>query len=77
MYIIKLSTGSIHRNLIRFVSSGTRGLQGIQGDPGEDGVSFVWEGPWATLTAYEENEVVSQNGSTYIALVDHTSGTFY
>ena len=35
-----------------------------------------WEGPWTTATAYAAYDVVSQNGSSYICLVAHTSGTF-
>lgn len=35
-----------------------------------------WKGPWTTATAYAAYDVVSQNGSSYICLVAHTSGTF-
>jgi hypothetical protein len=35
-----------------------------------------WEGSWTTATAYAAYDVVSQNGSSYICLVAHTSGTF-
>lgn len=35
-----------------------------------------WEGAWETLTAYEVNDLVSQNGNTYICVIAHTSGTF-
>lgn len=35
-----------------------------------------WEGPWTTATAYAAYDVVYQNGSSYICLVAHTSGTF-
>jgi hypothetical protein len=35
-----------------------------------------WEGAWVTATDYAAYDVVSQNGSSYICLVDHTSGTF-
>lgn len=74
--IINLRAGTVRNNTIRFNSSGQRGVQGIQGEPGTDGASFDWEGTWTTATAYLVNEVVAQNGSSYIALVDHTSGTF-
>lgn len=40
------------------------------------GEGFVWEGPWVTATAYELNNLVSENGSTYICTETHTSGTF-
>ncbi len=35
-----------------------------------------WKGNWATSTSYQINDLVSQNGNTYIALEAHTSGTF-
>lgn len=35
-----------------------------------------WKGQWLTATAYEVNDLVYQNGSTYICLVAHTSGVF-
>lgn len=36
--------------------------------------SFI--GPWVTLTVYKKNNIVTQVGSSYICLVDHTAGTF-
>lgn len=35
-----------------------------------------WAGEWATATSYVVNDMVRQDGSTYICLVAHTSGTF-
>lgn len=35
-----------------------------------------WKGAWLTATAYEPSDVVRQNGSAYVCLVAHTSGTF-
>jgi hypothetical protein len=35
-----------------------------------------WQGPWATSTAYVLNDVTSINGSSYICVTAHTSGTF-
>ncbi len=40
------------------------------------GEGFVWEGAWVTATSYELNNLVSENGSTYICTETHTSGTF-
>lgn len=40
------------------------------------GEGFVWEGAWVTATAYELNNLVSDNGSTYICTETHTSGNF-
>jgi hypothetical protein len=36
--------------------------------------SFI--GPWVTSTVYKKNNIVTQAGSSYICLVDHTAGTF-
>lgn len=35
-----------------------------------------WRGGWTTATFYEYNELAREDGSTYICLADHTSGTF-
>jgi hypothetical protein len=35
-----------------------------------------WQSAWLTATVYAVNDAVSQGGSSYICLVDHTSGTF-
>lgn len=37
---------------------------------------FVWEGPWVTATLYHVGDIVQENGSAYICIVEHTSGTF-
>lgn len=39
-------------------------------------VGFEWAGSWVTANAYVANNLVSESGNTYIALSDHTSGTF-
>ncbi|SLN74530.1 DUF2793 domain-containing protein [Roseisalinus antarcticus] len=41
----------------------------IQGPAG-----LFWQGAWVTATAYVVDDVVSRNGSAYIAMADHTSG---
>ncbi|MDD4381727.1 MAG: hypothetical protein PHE21_00045 [Candidatus Dojkabacteria bacterium] len=41
-----------------------------------DGTKFVWEGAWVTSTAYQVNDVIEENGSAYICVTAHTSGTF-
>jgi len=38
--------------------------------------NFSWMGSWTTTTAYVLNNLVYEDGSCYICLVDHTSGTF-
>lgn len=37
-------------------------------------ISLDWQGAWTTATAYTVNQAVSNNGSSYIATADHTSG---
>jgi hypothetical protein len=37
---------------------------------------WVWEGPWATTTAYVIGDVVENSGTSYICILAHTSGTF-
>lgn len=39
-------------------------------------VGFEWVGSWLTATAYIKNNIVYESGNSYIALSDHTSGTF-
>lgn len=41
-----------------------------------DSTKFTWKGPWATSTAYAVNDTVQQNGSGYVCVTAHTSGTF-
>jgi hypothetical protein len=42
------------------------------------GQTFVWRGSWVTATSYSVSDVVKQgaDGSLYLCLVGHTSGTF-
>jgi hypothetical protein len=47
-------------------------VQGAKGDPG--GVT-AWTGEWQPATGYSEGESVSNNGSSYVAVQDHTSDT--
>lgn len=35
-----------------------------------------WRSSWVTATSYVKNDIVRVDGSSYICLVDHTSGTF-
>lgn len=58
---------------------GRQGIQGIPGLPGEQGTqgppgpSPVWRGAWANATEYATSDLVTQGGSVYIALQNHTS----
>jgi len=56
--------------------NGTAGAQGPQGIAGQDGEGFNFRGEWVIGTQYLKNDVVTQNGSTYIANYDYydTSG---
>ena len=38
--------------------------------------SISWQGEWATATDYVVDQLVREDGTVYICLVDHTSGTF-
>jgi len=48
----------------------------VAGLPGPPGLIGNWRGAWATLNAYDENDAVRFEGSSYIALESHTAGDF-
>ena len=50
-------------------------VQGATGQQGEPGLG-VWEGAWVTATAYAVDDIVEHEGSSYICVEAHTSGTF-
>jgi hypothetical protein len=50
---------------------GPRGQQGLPGAAGADGEGFNFRGTWQTDTLYLKNDVVTQNGSSYIANYDY------
>ena len=52
-------------------SGGAPGAPGPAGADGADGESFVWRGQWSDSSSYIINEVVFNNGSSYIATADH------
>jgi hypothetical protein len=47
-----------------------------QGADGTNAILGVWQGAWVTATAYDVDDLVEQDGSTYICVGAHTSGTF-
>jgi hypothetical protein len=49
------------------------GLKGQAGDAGAPGM--VWRGVWSSGTAYAVRDTVSHDGSTYLAMADHTGVT--
>lgn len=53
--------------------TGPEGPQGPQGDPGAGVIN--WLGAWSAVTAYEVNDAVSLNGSSYICTQAHTNQT--
>jgi len=53
--------------------TGPQGPQGPQGIPGVDGDSFIWRGPWSDSSSYIINDVVSNNGSSYISILNHSA----
>lgn len=48
-------------------------LQGAQGPQGEPGGIIAWMGEWDSGTAYVENDAVSHNGSSYVAVQGSTN----
>ena len=51
---------------------GADGTNGTNGTDGDDGISFIWKGAYVAETAYQVNDVVSYNGSTYICILIST-----
>lgn len=49
---------------------------GIVGPAGPAGSGLDWQGAWVTATGYLVADGVEHDGSSYICLVAHTSGTF-
>ncbi|QDZ10511.1 hypothetical protein [Devosia ginsengisoli] len=47
-----------------------------QGADGTNAILGVWQGAWVTATAYDVDDLVEQDGSTYICLEAHTSDAF-
>lgn len=52
---------------------GDTGPIGPQGDAGPQGTSFTWLDAWSDTTSYDINQVVSYNGSSYIALTTNVN----
>jgi hypothetical protein len=52
---------------------GPAGADGADGTNGLDGEGFNFRGEWVTDTLYLKNDVVTQNGSSYIANYDYQS----
>lgn len=54
-------------------AKGEKGNTGATGPQGADG-DITWEGAWVTSTAYTTNQAVSNYGSSYVCILNHTSG---
>lgn len=63
---ISVSLSSISQNV-------TLSQVGQQGASGPTGIT--WESAWVTSTSYQLNDVVSNNGSSYICILAHTSSS--
>src|SRR4051794_19086388 len=46
---------------------GAPGAPGADGTDGVDGKGFTWKGPWSAIVSYAIGDVVSRNGSSYVA----------
>ncbi len=52
-----------------------KGEQGNTGDPGATGPAWdQWQGAWQTTTDYAANDVVENDGASYVCILGHTSG---
>jgi hypothetical protein len=49
-------------------TDGGPGPPGADGTDGAAGTGFTWQGAWSSGEAYEQNDVVSHGGSSYIAV---------
>jgi len=51
-------------------------ITGPTGYTGYTGTQYPWEGEWTTSTSYSVNDCVEHDGSGYVCISAHTSGTF-
>ncbi len=58
----------------RYVYSQRLYLNGVRVTAPE--ANITWDGEWATSTSYAVDQLVRNEGTVYICIVDHTSGTF-
>lgn len=71
-YTITYSDSSTSTFDVTNGEDGANGTNGTNGTDGEDGISFIWKGAYVAETAYQVNDVVSYNGSTYICILAST-----
>ncbi|SMC32448.1 hypothetical protein SAMN06297251_10132 [Fulvimarina manganoxydans] len=60
----------------RLVLLAGRGEDGNDGDPGDPGKSLRLAGAWTVGTDYSVLDLVSHEGSSYVAAADHVAGVF-
>lgn len=53
---------------------GDQGDEGPEGPQGDPGPGIEWQGMWLTATGYAIGDGVSNDGSSYICVANHTSG---
>ena len=51
------------------------GQKGDTGVDGDTGVTYEWNGAWVTATVYALNDTVENDGSGYVCISAHTSGS--
>ena len=56
--------------------TGDTGPQGPTGLKGDTGTIYEWQGEWATSTIYELYDTIEKDGSGYVCIEAHTSGTW-
>ena len=67
--------GSLGLGLIVTLAPSPLGSVMLRGSKGDPGGIFNWTGQWTTSTVYVTGDAVSYNGSSYVAIADHTSGS--
>jgi hypothetical protein len=55
-------------------TTGPTGPTGATGPTGSAGVGFTYKGTWSSSTTYNTNDVVTYLGTTYVTVVDGTTG---
>ena len=52
---------------------GVNGRDGLDGAPGADGIGFLWRGPWGSGNSYAAQDVVSQDGASWLCVSAHVA----
>lgn len=70
-----VGSGSMGLGLMVTLIPSPLGSVAIEGSQGPPGGEIDWSGSWTTSTTYVIGDAVTNNGSTYVAIADHTSGS--